>query len=288
MKVGLTIQSLGAVKPSHLVKLVNIVGIDHIEFDPTVFEDLDDLHIISTILGNKSVTLHAPFFMHWGYDLSSIHQAEKVEQYLTHLEQYAGALKAHSVVVHPPLDPEGDQAYFIKNLNRIPITVYLENMPGQRLADFATWYFATKAQTTAKTEICFDVPHSFLTHGTDGLFDLDDRLLPDLNYIHISELTAHEDNHWPFGTPGGELPFDQFHAFVKRIGFDGTINMEMLPADLDGIKNLLGSFLKLLKLGSKWQYFRKWLRVTLVKPLLLSKMKDVPLQSNRFVVQKIG
>ncbi|MHA1617783.1 MAG: sugar phosphate isomerase/epimerase family protein [Promethearchaeota archaeon] len=264
-------------KTSNLLKMANLMGFEHVEFDPTVF---DDIEATIAIIGNRSVVLHAPFYVWWGYDLSSKNKSEKVEAFMQNVEKYAIQLKAHSMVVHPPVDPEADNEYFIENLNRLsPLTVYLENVPGQKLEDFEKWYLETKSKTTAKVEICFDVPHSFLTHGKDHLFDIPETLIPDINYIHISELSADTDCHWPFGNPGGELPYEKFVEFYKRIKFDGTINMEMMPADLKGIENLIDSYLKLKKLGPKFPYYRKKVRIACLKPLLMNKIKDVPFKA---------
>ncbi|MFX1513508.1 MAG: TIM barrel protein [Promethearchaeota archaeon] len=302
MLVGLTIQKMGPVRPSNWMKLVNLVGIDHIEFDPTVFEDIE---AVLALLGNKSVTLHSPYYTHWGYDLSSKNQSEKVETFLKNVESYTEKLKAHSIVVHPPIDPQGDKEYFLENLNRIKITPLLENLPGQKWQDFEQWYLATKEQIQIKPQICFDVPHSFLTHGEDGLFDIPESLLPDLTYIHISELTSERDCHWPFGTEGGELPIGKFKDFIHQhkielksqseVNIDSyrnflrkrkiiqIINMEILPSDLKSVKNLINSYLMLLKLGSKASFIKKRLRLLVIQPIIFNKLKNVEFQSERTI-----
>jgi len=272
MIIGQTIQKMGEVQPSHLLKMVNLLGFEHVEFDPTVFEDIE---ATIPLIGNRSVVLHAPFNEWWGYDLSSIHQEEKVEAFMQNVEKYASQLKAHSIVVHPPMDPEGNEEYFIKNLNRLPLTVYLENIPVQKLQIFEQWYLDVKSEASAHIEICFDVPHSFLTQGKDELFNIPEKLIPDIHYIHISELSAEKDCHWPFGTPGGELPFEKFAKFLKDINFDGIINMEMLPSDLVGVENLIGSYLKLKKLGPKFPYLLKKFRISCFKPILMKKLQGV-------------
>lgn len=278
MKVGQTIQKLGELKPSHIMKMVNFLGFEHVEFDPTVF---DDIEAVIPLVQKKSVVIHAPYYWDWKYDLSSIKQADKVENFMKNLDTYANSLGATGVVVHPPRDPDMDEEYFLKNLDRIKITVLLENLPGQKLEDFKTWYLSVKSKTKAKVGICFDVPHSFLTHGKNDLFNIPEVLLPDLNYIHISELNAETDCHWPFGTEGGALPLDLFEKFLKKIKFNGTINMEMLPEGLEGIKNLIDSYLILKKFGPKLPYILKKVRISLLKPLLMNKLKDLPLQNER-------
>ncbi len=276
MKVGQTIQSLGQLKPSHIISMANFLGFEHLELDPTAF---DDIEAVLPLVQKKSIILHAPYYFDWNFDLSSIKQSEKVEKYMENLEIYANALGVLGIVVHPPMDPDKDEDYFLKNLDRIKITVLLENLPGQKLEDFKTWYLDTKSKTKANVGMCFDVPHSFLTHGKNDLFNIPEVLLPDLNYIHISELDGVSDSHWPFGTEGGALPLDLFEKFLKRIKFKGTINMEMMPSGLEGIGNLIDSYLILKKFGPKLPYILKKIRISLLKPIIMKKLKNVPLQA---------
>ena len=87
------------------------------------------------------------------------------------------------------------------------------------------------------------------------------------------------DCHWPFGTPGGELPFEKFVEFLKDIKFDGIINMEMMPSDVAGIENLIGSYLKLKKLGPTFPYLLKKIRIACFKPIIMKKLQHVTLLS---------
>ena len=158
MKVGQTIQSLGQLKPSHIISMANFLGFEHLELDPTTF---DDIEAVLPLVKKKSIILHAPYYFDWGYDLSSIKQSEKVEKYMENLETYANALGALGIVVHPPMDPDKDENYFLKNLDRIKITVLLENLPGDNLDDFKTWYLDTKSKTQAKSKLQTKRKHSF-------------------------------------------------------------------------------------------------------------------------------
>ena len=55
--------------------------------------------------------------------------------------------------------------------------------------------------------------------------------------------------------------------------------MEMMPSGIEGIKNLIDSYLILKKFGPKIPYFLKKIRISLLKPLLMKKLKNVPLQA---------
>ena len=39
--VGQTIQKMGPINASHFVKMATSLGFEHLEFDPTVFEDIE-------------------------------------------------------------------------------------------------------------------------------------------------------------------------------------------------------------------------------------------------------
>ncbi len=278
ISVGQTIQALGVIKPSQFVKLANLVGFDHLEFDPTVFDDIEG---VKKNLGRQTVTIHAPYFMDWGYELSSIVQAERVNQFLTNLAQYGDILGASSVVVHPNSDPAGNEEFLLRSLEKIHQLVLLENLPGQSFDQFRQWYLGVKQQSSARIGICFDVPHSILTHSIDKIFDIPSDLLPDLHYIHVSDLNGQEDCHWPFCTEGGMFPFARFREFLNKIQFKGIINMEMLPTDLTGVENLMQSFLMLEKCGSALKYYRKKIQISFIKPMLLRKLQGVSFQKAR-------
>lgn len=56
-RTGLTIQGLGELTPSTLIKLGNVIALEHIEFDISVFTDLENVKQI--IMTNQNA-IHAP------------------------------------------------------------------------------------------------------------------------------------------------------------------------------------------------------------------------------------
>ena len=271
MKVGLTIQSIGGISILKYVRIANILGFEHYEFDPSVFDRDEDLEALSVLLSNKSVVLHAPYFNDWGYDFSSQNQASKIETYLSYFTRYAELLKVRGMVIHPPLDPQGNAIYFLEILKRFPIPIYLENIPGQSWEGFQTWYFQTKAkiEVNQKINICFDMPHSFLTNGPKEFLNFPAVLLPEISYLHISDLSGTEDSHWPFKTPGGVLPLSQVKRFLQNNADQLTVNMEMRPAGNKGMINILRSYLILVRFGSPLKFLWKALRIIFLGPYIL-------------------
>ncbi len=271
MKVGLTIQAIGGISIIKYVQISNVLGFGHYEFDPSLFDHEEELTALSVLVSNKSVFLHAPYFNDWEYDFSSRNQASKIETYLSFVDRFAKLLNVRGIVVHPPVDPQGDETFFLETLKRIPIPIYLENIPGQSWADFQTWFFNIKAkiEDTQKINICFDLPHSFLTNGAQGFLNIPPDLLPEITYIHISDLSGTEDSHWPFKTPGGVLPLPQVKKFIRRNKDRFTVNMEMRPAGAKGLVNILRSYLILVRFGSPLKFLWKTLRIIFLGPYIL-------------------
>lgn len=275
MIIGLTIQNYKNIKPSLYTKIVLKMGIDHIEYDPSIFFDLNDILLLIKNTKKKSVILHSPYYSDWGYDLSSKQQHDKIEKFLQNLNEFYKELRIKAVVVHPPKDPNSDEKFFLQNINQIPVTVLLENLPGQSWKNFENWYFSIKNMAKSKIKVCFDIPHSYLANGKSHIFDIPEKILNEIVYIHISELDGISDCHWPFYTAGGSLPIDKFKDFLKQTQFSGIINMEMRPINKVDMINLVRSFLLLHRLTNKRIYVQKLFRLGInLIPILYFLMKN--------------
>ncbi|MHA1672493.1 MAG: TIM barrel protein [Promethearchaeota archaeon] len=271
MKVGLTIQAIGGISILKYVQIANILGFEHYEFDPSVFDHGEDLTALSVLLSNKSVFLHAPYFNDWNYDFSSRDQPSKIETYLSFVSRFSQMIKIRGIVIHPPADPQGDANYFLDILRRIPIHVYLENIPEQSWEDFQSWYFQTKekVEDSQGINVCFDMPHSFINNGPQEFLNVPSAILPEIRYIHISDLSGKEDSHWPFKTVGGVLPLPLVKRFIRKNADRYTVNMEMRPAGTKGMVNILRSFLTLVRFGSPLEFLWKALRILFLGPYIL-------------------
>lgn len=273
MSIGLTIQAIKGFTPSQLTSILKILGINHIEYDPSIFFDLEDLKECANMIKHQSIVIHAPYFSDWSFDLSSKLQSEKVDDFLNNLNAYGDVLKIHSVVVHPPKDPNADAQFFQKTLNSIQQKVLLENLPGQTWEEFSKWYFDIKKTSSSTIQMCFDIPHSLLTHGKDKIYDIPEELLKEITYIHISDLNGSEDSHWPFFTEGGQLSLKEVQKFLRKLQFVEHINMEMRPVTKKDMVNIVKSYLYLEKITRPFHFLLKLLRICLVSPFILVKLK---------------
>ena len=96
---GLTIQAIGDFSPSMLVKLGTAINLQHIEFDPSVFTDIDN---VLAILKTEQTVIRAPYMEDYAMDLSSNNQ--KVENLIKNINQWTAEFNIIGVVVHPPSD----------------------------------------------------------------------------------------------------------------------------------------------------------------------------------------
>ncbi|MFX1534370.1 MAG: TIM barrel protein [Promethearchaeota archaeon] len=285
-KVGLTIQKLGTVLPSVWVRLSNFISLQHIEFDPTVFDDIDN--VLST-LQCKSVTVHAPFIDHWPYDMSSGGNKQKlVEQFIENVNQNAKSLHIHSVVVHPPADPS-HMDLFYEHLNNLKPLVLLENLSyldssssqWSSWENFSRFYQMTNEHLDKSTGFCFDIPHSFIQNGNKFL-DLPEFLITELKgkngYIHLSGGLRTEDTHYPLLTEG-EIPMNLVKKFLDKIKFGGIVNMELMPQfDRGGIVGELEKIFQSYELLLGWAGARKHrMFLKLKKRFILNKINSLNL-----------
>ena len=265
---GLTIQAIGDFTPSMLVKLGTAINLQHIEFDPSVFTDIDN---VLAILKTKQTVIHAPYMEDYFMDLSSNNQ--KIDNLIENINQWTSEFNIIGVVVHPPSDAGGNLDLFYSRLDKIPLPL-LENMPYQSWEEFTQFFETTQANVDNKLGICFDIPHSFITHGKKFL-DLPSNILKHLKspngYIHISGGTQDEDNHYPLLTEG-DIPLDEVKTFLRGIKFQGTVTMELSPRTLQDIDKILQSYIMMLGISKK----RKLQLLARIKrPFVMNRIKKL-------------
>ncbi|MHA1713736.1 MAG: sugar phosphate isomerase/epimerase family protein [Candidatus Ranarchaeia archaeon] len=297
--VGLTLASAFGIPTSTWIKVANLFRFEHIEFSSPVYMDLKES---ARSFRGGQIAFHAPYRDDFPYELSSSGKYEKdVEEFLVKLDEACQLFKVPvvGVIVHPPKSERYDEELFFERLRRIRPLVLIENLsPGNGPASknwqaFLRFYNDVNDRATKKTGFCFDVPHAFIAEGERRFLDIPSTLLEELcsprGYIHISGTRSTEDMHWPINT--GDLPLDQVMAFLKKIRFRGTINMEISPLNCpslhDYANGVLESYLKLLSLGPAWKQFTKRIHVTLKRGLLLRRLKPFERQLARAQNSKI-
>lgn len=260
MIIGLTIQKYKNFSPSLYTDIARKAGIEHFEFDPSIFFDIYDIEKLKRLVVGKSVIIHAPYYTDWKYDLSSRSKEDKIEEFMKNLKQFGFEFGVKAIVVHPPVDPNADLHLYYQNIDRIPFPVYLENLPNQPWAVFENWFLGVQNHVKAKIGICFDVPHSIIANGLSNAFEIPASLVSLINYIHISELDGSVDCHWPFFTPDGIFPRRKFVRFLKSMKYSGIINMEIRPVGKKGIINVIRSYFLMYRLLDFPKYLYKIIR----------------------------
>ncbi|MHA2298134.1 MAG: TIM barrel protein [Candidatus Hodarchaeales archaeon] len=262
-KTGLTIQKTGSINPSDWLMIASAIELEHVEFDMTVFSDIDNVLAVNKI---DQIAIHAPYFDDYNMDFSS--DRSEIEQFVKNVNDYREALKIKYVVIHPPNDPQGSTDTFFTNIDAVEPFILLENMPCQAWNDFIQLFTSIRERVSNKTGFCFDVPHGFITHGEESFLELPTELLelvrsPD-GYIHLSGGLRNEDTHLPLVTDG-DIPFEKVEAFLKE--FSGTLTMELQPRGINDIDKIIKSYKIMLGISGK-----RWLSLkTAVKERVILK-----------------
>ncbi len=270
---GLTIQKVNTIQPSQWVKIASVIRLKHIEFDQTVFDDLEG---VLQILKSSQTTIHAPYVEDYGIDLSS--NNKEVDTFVENVINNQRNLNIIGVVVHPPSDASGSWEKFYKRIENLPLPL-LENMPYQSWEEFLQFFETTQANTNNKLGFCFDIPHSYITHGKNYL-ELPNHLLDLLQaptgYIHISGGTREEDTHFPLLTDG-DMPVEPVKEFLKKIHFSGTVTMELRPRSLEDLNKIFRSYIYMLAMSGK--NFHRFL-VKILRPFVMRKVRQMRTKKN--------
>jgi len=263
-KTGLTILGVGKLKLSTSIKLINTMGLEHIEFDKSVFIDLENVKKVLTV---QQTAIHAPFIPDYKFDLSS--PLNEVDQFVISIQKSKKDLNIIGVVVHPP---EELNELFYDRLTQIPFPL-IENLPYQSWDNFLKFRDEVRENATKHFGFCFDIPHSFITNGNEFLnvpSEVLTALKKDSGYIHISGGDRLQDQHYPLITDG-DLPFNKVKTFLKEINFTGTINMELVPRSLDDIPKMFKSVSIMLSVsGKRYQS----LKTRIKTPFVMYNMRE--------------
>jgi sugar phosphate isomerase/epimerase len=170
-------------------------------------------------------------------------------------------------------DAGGSWETFYDRLEKLPFPL-LENMPYQSWQEFEDFIETTQANVNSNIGMCFDIPHSWITHG-ETFLELPEICMNFLRkptgYIHISGGTREEDTHFPLLTEG-DMPMAPVEKFLKSIPFSGTVTMELSPRSLDDIDKIFRSYMLMLDIAGK--KFHK-LQVKVKRPFIMRKVHQL-------------
>lgn len=265
---GLTIQKIGDIPPSQWVNVASKIRLQHIEFDQTVFDDLEN---VTQALRAPQTVIHAPYMEDYGTDLST--HSKVVDQFVNNVIDTQDDLNIIGVVVHPPIDASGSWDKFYDRLERLPFPL-LENMPYQTWEEFQGFVETTQANISRKLGMCFDIPHSWITNNEQFLELPEpclDLLRAPTGYIHISGGTQDEDIHFPLLTEG-DIPIDSVKTFLDKIKFSGTVTMELRPHSIEDFDKIFQSYILMLNMSGKTLHK---LEMKIKKPFIMRKVRQL-------------
>lgn len=235
MHFGFTADRFRWLSIASVLRLFRWNGLRFAEVTTAVFDD-PERSIRNA--GKMRLALHLPNAGNRGYDFSSKKHFRKIQSDLALIHRNRKRLPLRYAIFHPP-EAEGFSGisdFFIRNLMAAEIPLVLENIRGNEPEAFFTMYQSMQKRLGHRLcGVCLDIPHAHLTSGDWKSFYR--RLRPHVRVIHLSDCRDDEDRHLPFGA-GGELSLMSILQFLRKEGFEGNVNFEILPPSVIGVIQL--------------------------------------------------
>ncbi len=255
MQIGLTVSNFDGKKPGELVALLRKFGVQFVEFNPTVFGDLQAA--MRQINGDMAAGFHLPLVAEHGYDFTQRESKDKIDDLIYFINQHRHELNLLYCVAHPPevgadgASSEEELEFLIENLKRLDVPVILENVETWSANDFDSLAEVIRHELKKQFNgLCFDPAHAFL-RGED-IFERFTAIAPRVRCIHLSDCARGHDAHLPLGQ--GELPVERFLQLVAQSQYDGIINLEVMPSSLQEVGAVIKSYLRVLRVFKKRKY----------------------------------
>ena len=256
MLIGITLGKFGNVKPSDLLLIVQKMGVEFVEFNRSL---LDDIETVSQRMQTTASGYHLPLVEEDGFDFSFRSRQKDIDRVVENLNRYGAALNLQYALTHPPQphlsnhEARSSIETWLENLKRVQAPIFLENV-----ADWDEHEFDTLVATLEEAlgdqfaGICFDGPHSFL-RGED-VFQRYRALAAKIKCFHLSDCSETEDLHLPFGM-GGVFPIDAFLKLIRESQSEAIINLEIDPGSPENLRRLIESYLLVMKAMSPVRYY---------------------------------
>jgi len=269
LRIGFTIESYKGLEPSFLLGIIKFFGVEFVEITKTVFDDIE--RVIPKMHGLQA-GFHLPLIHDDGWDFSCVDSQPDIDAVIENINRYKDDLHIKYCVTHPP-EPWNSAAtlhvsveQLLKNLRRLQVPIFLENVPHGSYDEYLRVYERAKAVLGDQLSgMCYDGPHYFVS-GMNPVTRLQE-LNGEIGCIHLSDCMHDDDTHLPFDS-GGEFPTEEVIAQIKRMKFDGFINLEIKPRSLSDLDSVIYSYLKMLKPFRKGKYFRTKLKLMVLRPLM--------------------
>ncbi len=274
MRIGFGLEPIRGLGLDLIVKLLRKIPLEHFEFNWRVIPKVDE---VLKSLGSATTVFHLPIFNRDNFDFSSktvIYEIQ-MQEVVSFINQRKDDLNMLFVLAHMPEDPNASYELMFERMAEIEVPLVLENVVGFTDEQFLDFYRQAKDSLGKKIAgHALDISHRYVNDWQTWL-DIPEELVKDIVYVHISDCTKTEDLHLPLGL--GEMPFNDFFAFLKEIKYDGVINQELKP-DGDQADKIMSSSFHCIKPFSKTKYLRMRTRCAFLKSLLWfqrRKFKDV-------------
>ena len=274
MRIGFGLEPIKGLGLDLIVSLLRKILLEHFEFNWRVIPKVEE---VLKSLGSATTVFHLPIFNRDRFDFSSQNETYEIQmqEVVSFINQRNKDLNMLFVLAHAPEDPNASYELMFSRLEQIDVPIVLENVVGHTDEHFLDFYLQAKDYLGKKVAgHALDISHRYVNDWQTWL-DIPDELVKDIAYVHVSDCTKTEDLHLPLGL--GEMPFNDFFAFLKDIKYDGVINQELKP-DGNQADKIMSSSLHCIKPFSKTKYLRMKARCTFLKPLLWFqriKFKDV-------------
>jgi len=270
LKLGITLEPYEGIAAGHLVPFAKAIELDHIEINVNI---LPDIAGVLENLDNLTTTFHMPIIDVEGYDPGSKEKkhTKKMEEIISFINKYHKDLNMLYTLAHPPESTNSEFNLLIERLQQVDTLIVLENIPWQPDNEFMDFYF--KAKDVLGKQLAghaIDGPHRFLT-DTENWLDVPEELIKEIVYVHLQDTGKEKDDHLPLGQ--GEMPYQDFLRFLKRIGYKGVINQEIKPKELD-IVSIMTSCLNVLKIVDKPRFLKLKAKYAISKPIIKKKIRE--------------
>jgi len=272
LKIGFALEPIRGLPLDTIILLLKKTLLEHFEFNWRIMPKID--RVVKN-LGRTTTTFHLPIFNRDKFDFSSVDvdsafeiQMKETVEFVNHWRK---KMNLSYVLAHCPEDPNGDYDLMFSRLAEIDAPLVLENVVGQTDEHFMDFYFQAKDYLGKKLAgHALDISHRYVNDWSSWL-DIPKELEKEIVYVHISDCTKTEDLHLPLGL--GEMPFNDFFAYLKKIRYKGVIMQELKPNG-DQVEELMASGMHCIKPFSKVKYARMVLRRVLLRIILKRRKKE--------------
>lgn len=270
MKIGFALEPIRFLPIDLIIQLMKGTLIEHFEFNWRI---IPEKRRVLKSLGRTTTTFHLPIFNRDKFDFSTrINEHDiQIQEVISFINESKDDLNISYTLAHSPEDPNGSFKLMFERLAEINTPIVLENVVGQTDEYFMDFYFQAKDYLGKQLAgHALDISHRYVNDWKNWL-NIPKKLIKEIEYVHISDCTKTEDLHLPIGY--GEMPYNQFFKFLKKIRYKGIIMQELKPNG-DQYEEIMSSGLACIKPFSRTKTMRMKFRHTLVRRIIKKRKHE--------------